>query len=70
MRNRDDVVDPADRKLHGILVHIAETSSDENLRKCALDLILTLPPIKDWSAEQFRGAAEVFARIAPRQHTG
>jgi hypothetical protein len=36
-------------------------------RQCAFDYMLTLPPVKDWSAETLRAAIEVFTRIAGRQ---
>ena len=47
-----DTVHPIDRELHAILAHIAETTSDPHVRRSALDLQLTLPPICDWTADQ------------------
>ena len=60
MRDPEDVVDPIDRKVHDILVHIMETTTDEGRRQRARDLRFTLPPVKDWPDETLRAAYERF----------
>lgn len=50
--------------MHEILARIAETTPDPFLRHTALDLQLTLPPLKDWSDEQRRALSERYAFIA------
>ena len=46
MRDPENVVDPIDRKVHDILVHIMETTTNEGRRQRARDLRFTLPSVK------------------------
>lgn len=57
MGDDQDEVHPIDRKIHKILADIAATTSDPALRRIAVDLQLTLPPLQDWSAQQHRALA-------------
>jgi hypothetical protein len=68
--DQDDVVEPVDRRIHDILVHIAETSSDDSQRALARDLMLTLPPVKHWPEHTVGALYErfAFARIRNSFH--
>ena len=59
----DDVVERVDRKIHDILVHIAETTTDDAQREVARDLMLTLPPVSDWPQTAFHAMSELAAVI-------
>jgi CHAD domain-containing protein len=48
----DDVVDPVDRRVHRILARIADIARDEEVRERALELMVSMPPVDDWSAER------------------
>ena len=54
MAESADVVEPVDRKIHGILVHIIETTTDVAQREIARDLLVTLPPLREWSDDSLR----------------
>lgn len=58
---------PADRKVRDILVRIIETMHDESQRELARDLLLTLPPVRDWPHDTLRAAYEPFTFAPPRQ---
>lgn len=55
-----DDVDDADRRLHAILMRIAETAPDAAARQKAQQLAITMPPIRDWPASTVREVYEHF----------
>jgi hypothetical protein len=68
MGDSQDVVEPADRKIHGILVHIAETTTDDAQRQIARDLLFTLPPMREWSEDSLRDMYELMAFVEIRKN--
>ena len=66
MADSEDDVDPVDRKIHGILVHILETTTDDAQRQIARDLLLTLPPMREWPEDSLRAMYELMASIGRR----
>jgi len=48
-----DAVDPTDAVLQDLLAQIAENTPDKDRRERIIDLMLTLPPIKQWPPEMF-----------------
>lgn len=47
--NPDDVVEPGDAALQTLLAAIAERTHDSERRDRILDLILTIPPLREWT---------------------
>ena len=67
MADSGDVVEPVDRKINDILVHIVETTTDDDQRRIARDLMLTLPPVKDWPEDTVRAVYELMSFIEIRK---
>lgn len=65
MAESADVVEPVDRKIHNILVHIIETTTDVSQREITRGLLVTLPPLREWSEDSLRAMRElaVFVEI-------
>ena len=68
MGDSADVVDPADRKIHGILVRIIETTTDEAHRELARELLLTRPPMREWPEDTLRSMYELMAFVEIRKN--
>ena len=45
----EDVVDPGDAALQALLAGIAERTADPEKRNKVLDMIVTLPPLREWT---------------------
>ena len=67
MTDGADVVDPADRRVHHILVRIIETTTDDAHREPARELLLTLPPMREWPEDTLRSMYEVLAFVEIRK---
>jgi hypothetical protein len=67
MADGEDVVDPADRRVHDILVRIIETTTDDAERETARELLLTLPPMREWPEDTLRAMYEVLAFVEIRK---
>jgi hypothetical protein len=67
MADSEDVVDLADRRIHGILVQILETTTDDAQRELARDLLLTLPPMREWPEHTLRAMDELKALVEIRK---
>ena len=67
MADGEDVVDPADRRVHDILVRIIETTTDDAQRDTARELLLTLPPMREWPEDTLRAMYEVLAFVEIRK---
>jgi len=67
MADGADVVDPADRRVHDILVRIIETTTDDAQRETARELLLTLPPMREWPEDTLRAMYEVLAFVEIRK---
>ena len=67
MAESADVVEPVDRKIHDILVHIMETTTDLSHREIARDLLVTLPPLREWSEDSLRAMGELAAFVEIRR---
>jgi hypothetical protein len=67
MTDGADVVDPADRRVHDILVRIIETTTDDAQRETARELLLTLPPMREWPEDTLRAMYEVLAFVEIRK---
>ena len=67
MAESADVVEPVDRKIHDILVHIMETTTDVSQREIACDLLVTLPPLREWSEDSLRAMHELAALVEIRR---
>lgn len=60
-----DSVTDIDRRLHALLMGIADRTPDEAIRQRALRLTVTLPSFRDWSEDTVRAAHERLARYRP-----
>lgn len=49
--NCNDVHKPGDADLKSLLVFIAQRTQDRRKRDAVLNLILTLPPLREWPTE-------------------
>ena len=67
MAESEDVVEPVDRKIHDLLVHIIETTTDVSQREIARDLLVTLPPLREWSEVSLRAMHELAAFVELRR---
>jgi hypothetical protein len=67
MAESEDVVEPVDRKIHDLLVHIIETTTDVSQREIARDLLVTLPPLREWSEDSLRAMHELAAFVELRR---
>ena len=67
MADGADVVDPEDRRVHDILVRIIETTTDDAQRETARELLLTLPPMREWPEDTLRAMYEVLAFVEIRK---
>ena len=67
MADGADVVDPADRRVHDILARIIETTTDDAQRETARELLLTLPPMREWPEDTLRAMYEVPAFVEIRK---
>jgi len=67
MTDGADVVDPADRRVHDILVRIIETTTDDAQRETARELLLTLPPMRELPQDTLRAMYEVLAFVEIRK---
>lgn len=47
----DDVVQPGDAALQSVLAAVADRTFDPEKRDRAIDLILTLPPLREWPTD-------------------
>lgn len=57
--NSDDVVDPGDAALQALLAAIAEGTRDGQRRDAVVDLILTIPPLREWPTDSLARLHEV-----------
>ena len=67
MAESADVVEPVDRKIHDILVHIIETTTDVSQRGIARELLVTLPPLRQWSEDSLRAMHQLAAFVQIRR---
>lgn len=47
----DDTVEPGDAALQALLAGLAEKTDDDEKRTLLLDLILTVPPLRQWPTD-------------------
>jgi len=59
---------PLSRKIHDILVHIIETTTDVTQREISRDLLVTLPPLREWSEDSLRAMHELATFVEIRRN--
>lgn len=57
----DDAVDPGDAALQALLAAIAERTHDSQRRDRLLDLIFTIPPLREWTTDSLARLHDVAA---------
>lgn len=55
----DDIVEPGDAALQALLARLAEKANDDEKRTLLLDLILTVPSLRQWPTDSLLRLADI-----------